>query len=233
MQKHIYSLVILSLLVATHVKANVLENFYLPRFYVGGDLQVRKMHFVNDFGGNALKDEYPEGNIYFGIKGNEYIGMESGFEFSKSHTRTVLLQPGSVLFGVQQEFLLRQNIVTKIRGLHTSLIGFIPLWEGGHESIKLLAAAGVVNLKIHIRNLITEIQNMPAAEPLFLSGSKNVLRLMTGIQYMYNCNIGFRANIRWENTAELKNIAPIGFYTPEKAKAKNSYVYGLGIVLSF
>jgi hypothetical protein len=221
---------IIPLCFATSVKAGM-EDFYCPQLYVGADAEVRKMKFDNNYGGNIYKDEYPQGNVYLGIKGNEYIGIEAGWEASRTRRRQVFLPAGSILFGLPQKFEARYNVIVRLRGLHTSLIGFFPVWQ--NPDFKLIMAIGVTNLKIKLENTITEIANTPFAADIKFGSSKNVLRLMTGVQYMFNNCFGIRANVRWENTSKFKNIEPIRFLSNETVRTKDSIIYGLGVVFQF
>lgn len=216
----------------TSVKASM-EDFYCPCFYIGADAQIRSMKFQEGFGSNVCKRDYPQGNFYLGIKGNEYIGIEGGFETSRSQTRSVFLPMGASLFGIPQPFDVQQNVVVRFQGIHTSLIGFFPVWED--KRFNLIVAAGVANLKIQIENTTTQVANIPFTRSITLSQSKNVLRLMTGAQFMFNTCFGVRANVRWENTSQFKTIAPINslFGSRSMAKAKNSFVYGLGFFIQY
>ena len=48
--------------------------------YVGFDAQVRRMSFKGGFGNNLLQHHSPQGNLYAGVKFNEYVGVEAGYE---------------------------------------------------------------------------------------------------------------------------------------------------------
>lgn len=223
---------IIALLYATSATA-YMDDFFWPSLYVGADAQVRHIPFEKDFGGNVLPKDYPQGNFYIGLKGNDYIGMEVGYEMSKTRTHSIFLPTNSILFGVKLPFNVRQNVVVRFKGLHASLVGFFPVFEDCN--LRLLASIGITNQKIRVESIFTEINNGP---PLGISGSRAVqssyvLRLMTGLQYMFTDYFGIRGNIRWENTAKLKNIAPIRLQSPCTVKAKDSIILGLGVVVQF
>jgi hypothetical protein len=78
MRKSYILTAILPLCFAQNIYAKI-DKFYLPEFYIGADAQVRNMRFEPNYGGNIYKREYPQSNVYIGVKGNEYIGIEAGF----------------------------------------------------------------------------------------------------------------------------------------------------------
>lgn len=209
-----------------------MDDFCCPEFYIGGDAQIRHITFERKFGGNMFKKNYPQPNFYIGLKGNEYIGLEVGYEFSRSHTRSVSVTAQDFLLGDQYPFTVRQNVIARFKGFHSTLVGFLPVCD--IDCLKVLVGIGIVNFRIKLESKLTHLDEEP--QPVLgvrLMESKYVLRLMTGLQYMITDHFGVRANIRWENTAKIKHISPIRQFSPSTAKANNSIVYGLGLLVQF
>lgn len=212
------------------------EEFYLPIFYIGADAQLRRLPFAKDFGGNVFKKNYPQANFYLGLKGNEFIGIEAGYEFSRSRSRKASLPANSILFGIPLNANAQLNNITRLKGLHASVVGYFPFPEC--ENLRFIAGLGILNMKIKLESVLMQLgrfHNVPAygGRPLRLSESKYIMRLMGGVQYMFTEYFGIRANIRWENTRKFKNILPVKNPSPEICRAKDSVVIGLGGVVEF
>lgn len=210
------------------------DDFCFPPLYMGVDAQIRHMPFKKNYGGNVLSQNYPQGNLYFGLKANNYIGMEIGYEFSRTRTRSIAVPPRSVLFGIAQPFETRQNLIVKFKSLHASLIGFFPCCFFD-ENLNILAGVGIAHDQMKIQGIVTSYANRtpPRKIGLNLVSSKYVLRLMTGVQYMFNDYLGVRANLRFENTSVFNNISPLRAQSICMAKAQNSIIFGLGAVFQF
>jgi hypothetical protein len=223
------------LLFATNASASSMKDFYWPDFYLGADAQVREIRLKPNYGGNFYKSrDYPQANVYFGIMGNEYIGIEAGYEASRGRTHTICVPKGAILFGKVHPVDGRYKTVARFRGFHSNVIGFLPIFDD--KRFKLLASVGFTNFQAKLENILIHTGNraVNAAGRGYLSQSKIVLRLMTGVQYMCSDAFGLRANVSWENTAQLSNIEPIrANISTIKAKARDSFMYGLGIFVKF
>ncbi len=212
-------------------QAHAQRECCLPTFYVGADAQVRITRFYKNYGGNFYKKEYPQANIYLGVKGNEYFGIESGTEVSTTRTHSAYIPVGSYVLGAPEEIDASIKTVVRFRTLHTSLIGIFPICED--SGFNILFAVGATNLKVRLENTLTQLGSTQVEKRLKLAQSRTVLRLMTGVQYMFNDCFGVRANVRWENTKQLKNIEPVRSMAPHIARIKDSFTYGLGFVIQF
>jgi hypothetical protein len=227
--------ILFSILLFTTSASASMKDFYWPDFYLGAGAQIRDIRFKPNYGGNVYKSrDYPQANVYFGIMGNDYIGIEAGYEASRGRTHTIYVPKGTVLFGRAHPADSRYKTVARFRGFHSSVIGFLPIFDD--KRFKLLASVGFTNFQAKLESILIQAGNraVNVAARGYLSQSKIVLRLMTGIQYMCTDDFGLRANVGWENTAQLSNIEPIRTHlSSTKAKAKNSFVYGLGIFVKF
>ncbi len=227
--------------------------------YAGIDAQMRHMPFQKNFGGNILKRRYPEGNVFAGMKFNDYVGIEAGYEFSKKQHSTKTHQVGEVVFGLPipppepelSSITYVSRASSKVNGFNLNLIGFLPiLCEEYHT--QLIGSVGIATLKTRIRNALTttsveliETILNPSGVPFttvkpdnsLYKKRKTLFRMTAGIQYMTNCFIGIRGLVTWENTAQLKTrgkeIETGQISVGDFAKPKKSLVYGLGVFRHF
>lgn len=210
-----------------------MKDFCWPDFYVGADVGIRDMKFQPAYGGSVYKShDYPQAGAYLGIMGNEYIGLEAGYEASRGRTHTTHLPAHTIFFGATFPSPLIMKTVARVRGFHSSIIGSLPVFD--NKDLKLIMSVGFSNLHIRLENTVTQIKASPVQIRGILCQSKIVLRLMTGLQYTCTDRLGIRANVRWENTARVRNIEAIrSNNSPFKARAKNSFGYGLGVFVNF
>lgn len=223
-------LIALPLFFATSVKAGM-GDFCLPSVYIGVDAQIRNMKLKRNYGGNLFHSDYPQANVFLGIKANDFIGVEAGYEVTHIKKHTTVLPTGAPLFGIPFTSDLTIDVKPRIRTFYTSLIGFFPVFDC--DNLKLIASIGVANIRLKLNNQLLAINNVPFRRNLTLAQSKNILRLMGGIQYVFADFLGIRATVRWEKTAQLSKLEPLGTPSPNIAKAQDSYVYGIGLFLQF
>lgn len=223
--------------------------------YAGVDAQMRRMHFQKNFGGNILKHRYPEGNIFAGVKFNDYVGIEAGYEFSKKQHSTKVHQVGDVVFGVpippvRPGFLSITNASrasSKLTGFNLNLMGFLPIFCKEYNT-QLIGSVGFVNLKSRTRNIITERDTFEIFNPdleiitetvTFNSQykkHKTILKYSAGIQWMATNCLGIRGLVTRENTAKLRargRDIQTGQILQEIAKLKNASIYSFGVFTTF
>ncbi len=68
--------------------------------YVGVDMQMRHMDFQDGYGDNLLSQHSPQRNLYAGLRLNDWIGAEIGYEATRTKTRNVTLHTGDIAAGV-------------------------------------------------------------------------------------------------------------------------------------
>lgn len=204
--------------------------------YVGLDAQVRRMDFKGGFGDNLLQHHSPQGNLYAGVKFNEYVGVEAGYETTSTRTRTSTLTTGDVAAGVPISPLVSPTIFKskmKIKGPHLDLVGFYSF--GRDIPVQLLGSVGVSFFKGTVERQTLQMGDPPVPGRIrTLSEHKAVLRLMGGLQYMWNCHLGARATLGLVKTGKLVIFSNDGAAgTAPEIKPKDSTVYGLGMFWVF
>lgn len=204
------------------------------RPYVGIDAEIRFMHFKDDFGGNLLPHRFFQGNGYGGILLNSHIAVEIGYEGILARTKTVTLHTGDLVNGVGlSSNLSPANFKSKIKlkGPHVDIVGFYYFYD--NSPLHLIGSIGAVNLKGTVFRQVTEFAGASVAINRSSSGSKTVLRLKGGLQYLYDDNWGVRATFGWVNTRKMTITANDGGRTSFYFKPKDSTVYDLGLFWRF
>lgn len=204
--------------------------------YIGVDAQVRRMDFKGGYGNNLLRHHSPQGNAYAGLKLNEWLGLEVGFESTITRSRLSTLTNGDLAAGTPIEALMSPSVFRskmKIKGPHVEVVGFYSFYEG--SPCQLLASVGASFLKGTIERQTLSSFNIPRSTVRTLSARKRILRLGAGLQYMLGKHLGARVTVGWENTSKMviysNDQRPCRFL-PE-IKPKNTAVGGLGLLWAF
>jgi len=224
-----------SLLAFNAAALNVRDHMDLVP-YIGADIQSRHMEFKKGYGDNITKKNYPQGNIYLGLKLNEYVGLEAGYERTKNvKTSKILLGSDMFLSTILQPgdptFATRINTRTKMSAFHASVVGFLPISE--EYRLQLIGALGIARMNL---NMAMEI---PIADlRRVFSRKKWVPKVGVGLQHMLTCQVGVRAMASWEGTGRgsksAQDIRPLNQSQSELvARVKNSLNLGLGIFYNF
>ncbi len=186
--------------------------------YVGADVQIRHVKFGHHFGNKRFKKNYPQANLFAGIKFCDFLGIELGYETTTNKSRTVTLGTPPI----------KTNSSARFRGPHADLVGFLPIFN--ECNLHLLGYVGIAHLKASLKQYDVLANGISPARTF--NKHKSVLRLGAGVQHMINDCWGVRALVGWEKTKfNLVQNQPAA--TPQRVKLKNSYSYGLGAFYSF
>jgi len=209
-------------------------NIHNP--YVGFDVQERRMAFKEGFGDNLLHRTSPQGNIYAGILLNEHVGVEAGYEATRTRSRTATLVAGELSGGVpipvgMSPATFRSNI--KIQGPHLGLVAYLPIceiccpfeWYGYIGAARFKATAERSTLAFG-----------PAGTPGLtrkLSARKTIVRAALGIQYKWTERVSLRGTVAWAGTRRIIIHANDTLNNPPEFKPMVSVAYGLGALWNF
>lgn len=204
--------------------------------YVGADVQSRNMEFKKGFGDNITKKNYPQGNVYVGLKLNQYVGLEAGYERTKNVKKTTNLVASDMFLGIplssaDPAFTTQVNTKTKISAFHASIVGFLPLSE--EYRLQLIGSLGIARTNL---NMVLEIPDSDLRAEF--SRKKWVPKIGVGLQHMLTCQMGIRAMAGWEGTApgskSVQDIRPLNAPQSQRtARIKNSFSAGLGLFYNF
>lgn len=228
-----------SLLAFGAVAGNLFEQCDLVP-YVGADAQWRHMEFKKGFGKDQTKSNYPQGNIYLGLKLNQYLGLEAGYERAKTLKRDTSALGSDVNFGAvfvpgAPNQLLQINTKTKLRAFHANVVGFLPICE--EYRLQLIGSLGIARVNINTSRNVISVDNIAltdteaASVQQVFSKKKWVPRIGIGLQHMLTCQLGVRAMANWEGTSmTLKTLDSLPVFS---ARTKNSLNLGLGLFYNF
>jgi len=208
--------------------------------YVGLDLEVKELRFKENGGKDLFAKRYPQGNIYAGIKFNENVGLELGYEQSAHKKKNKDVAPGENMIGAINTTTntFNRKFTSKINGFHVDVIGFFkPMAD--YET-QLFASIGLGLKQVKLKTEILGINGIAYADALKQSYDRNfkkrkaIMRAAVGVQHMVTDCVGLRATFGWENTARFKNLvskeAPSSTTQPS---LKNTINYGLGFFYTF
>lgn len=205
--------------------------------YIGGDLQYRYMNFKKNYGHNLFNHNFPQINLYAGVKLNPYFGVEAGWEAAMTRYRKTTLTAGEIATGITIPPALAPGLFknrVKVYGPHADLVGYYPLDEAC--KLELIGSLGFALLKGAFERRSISMNNVPSNTVRTFKPYKALLRLMGGLQYKYDDNWSVRTTIGWENTRRLASVANEGGNPngeiPE-VKPRDSFLASLGLVWRF
>ncbi len=217
-------------------------NNYYCQPYLGIDAQWRYTQPVNGFGSNLFKRHYLQGNLYFGLKLCDYLGVELGYEMTPTRTKTSTLNGGELSLGVPvtdpPEVHLSKS---RIKGWHVGLMGFYPVCNFLGNSlfrnpVELLAYVGTIRSHCYYQ----DVQVLEGSGPVNINNftrtfdqTRSLLRLGLGAQYTY-CTSGVRFMIGYESTKQFNNVSSQEFAlsSPKRLKLKDSWFISLGMFVT-
>ncbi len=205
--------------------------------YVGADAEWRHIGLQRGAGKNLFSHDYPQGNIYAGVKFNEYVGVEVGYEATERKTRTVTLGPGELTNAVNgivvpEGYTVSYNSTGQYKGPHADLMGFYPICDS--YRLSLIGLVGIANLKANFTRVLFNASGISTNVISTYMKKKAILRLGAGIQHMISEQWGVRAMVKWENTDKLTNIgSQIGANTSTVVGNNNSFIYSIGAFVKF
>lgn len=207
--------------------------------YLGADAEVRHMKWAPGLGDNLFKRDYPQGNVYGGLKLQDYIGVEAGYELTPTKTRQVSLPANAIVFGQPAPLINTRtlwNTRTQIKGWHADLLGFLPIFCEEYK-FSLIGGIGVTHAKLYqsaymVANSVDGPSN-PFETFNTISASKSVLRLSIGGQHMICEDYGVRALVGWLNTSKFGTLLVQEQPSLNAVNIKNSWQYGLGVFVKF
>lgn len=211
------------------------DNCWCFQPYVGLDAQGRHVEFTKGFGDNLFKQDYPQGNVYAGVKLMDWLGLEAGYEWTKRMHRTSSLGGGAVNLGNTVAGAISPVVYTskaKFDGWHANLVGFLPIMEDC--CTELFASVGVVHLRSFFERSLISVAGAPSTSIAHFRQSKTIARANLGVQAKIVDAFGIRASIGWENTSKIRPFATnTDALATTQVKMKDSFIYGLGIFYTF
>lgn len=202
--------------------------------YFGIEHQLRYMDHITGFGENIFNSKYHQHDIFGGIKINDFISLEIGYQTTNTRPRTSNISSASLGLPPLEppELHITKN---RLKGLHANIILHSILYEDEDSKLELLHSIGHSRLKIFYQDVIVHNaegpQNVFCSERIF-HGSKSLFKAGVGAQYILNNN-GIRFIIIHENTGRFKNFKPTYFNTNKSLSLKNSVILNAGIFFMF
>lgn len=214
--------------------------------YIGVDAGIQRGGFNKyETSQSNFKKSLPKANFFAGIKFNDYLGVEAGYEFSLNRGRNATFNVsnqedfmgigGSALglTGTQTSDVANKY---KISGFHFGVTGEYPI-SASHNPLSFIGYVGIKNTTLKTLSKIIDHPVSGSIGDIYkLKSTKNILRLSLGLQYMLRENIGIRLSSTWENTSKFSpeksyQFSPAAELASEKLK--NSMSYSLGVVFKF
>lgn len=209
-------------------------NFKLTP-YIGTDIGIKKLRFKPGYGDNLFEAELPFSNLFFGLKFNDYLGIEGGYESTLQRKKTTTLFRGEKNLGITLTADSAKYISKdKIYGWHIGVAGEYPLYNTRiNNTSSIIWYAGIKNTTTKlIRNRI-QLYGEDSYDYIVLNQNykKNIAKLAIGVKNFINKHFATRVLITWEQTSKIN---PFSIYTTSPtitAKLQNSISYSIGIII--
>jgi len=200
--------------------------------YVGVDAKWSKMGAQKGLGDTQVAKNYPQGDLFAGLKLNDWVGAEVGYESTTKKNRTVVTGSGQGFFGtsVTAGFPVSSTTKTRLAGFHANVVGFYPVLE--ECRVSLFASIGLARLKFSSDLNFDDVAPIGMEYRRFVK-RKWVPRVTAGVEHMLVENFGIRAMVSWEKTSTFRNIFSKTSSSPLYVAPKNTTSAGLGAFYSF
>lgn len=212
-------------------------NAYELKPYVGVDGQINRVKFKKGYGDNLFPKNYPQVNVYSGLKFKNNYSVEFGYIAAGLKSRYSVLRKGEgalgvPLPGIAEPAVFKSNL--KIQGCHFSVIN--SFLKDSWDHFRILGGIGLAFLKAEAcrESIEVGIPPMRVNSKRHFKKHKVVLRLMVAPEYKFKNSLGIRASVCFLNTSKITMKAdPIqGIFTPV-IRPKDSFVYSLGAFYEF
>lgn len=179
----------------------------------------------------------PQVNIYGGVKLNQFFGIEGGFTKSSKVKKTAYSGPGIREINnaplQPTRFVISENDIH----LHTAYIRLLGHYLIPKTNWEFIGGIGVSRLKITSNYMATATfagilspEEAAMNKRTFLS-KKSTPHLLIALQYQLSNKVKLRSTIGKELTGRLKYCLSTTNNSTKAVGYKNSYSYGLGLVI--
>jgi len=152
----------------------------------------------------VIRDNALGFDVFVGGYINDCWSVDVGYDWTTDNPKSTYIQPGGGMLGVVNTTATPFHVVGKfrIKAAHFDLNYFFPP--------KRMPISGIVSVGIAIVKSAVELAwthgVLQSAEVLFpVQGkTKAYPRVGVGVQGMFSEDYGFRAMLRWENTAKIR-----------------------------
>lgn len=221
---------------------------FLFKPYIAVDRAQRAVNMVSGYGQELFPARMSENDILIGFKVNDYFGVEGGWSFSETATRTALIQGATTQFGIPDiansdednpnnpnDILVTQNSL-RFRNINLDLVGYVPtiipcttiLLKVGVDISKITAISR--RLADNVGPLPTEAQS----DTLFVFSSRTVVpKISAGVQYQLLDSLALRGLFGYTLTSKFKNMVPKNRQSIGRISFKNNTMASLGLVFQF
>lgn len=203
------------------------------RPFAGVDFQGRHMDFDQNLGGNLFPHNYPQYDVYIGLRFLRYFGLSLGFEDSRTEDRTARFLEGDPFLGVVLPTGNGREThysEAKIKGRHLDLLGFYPICP--NLDIDVFASIGLVRNTLTLTDILIAIDDILLDEPIVRTydNRHTHARASLGIQKTFCDHVGIRGLVAWENTSRFEHLKPLENPAAiTNVNVDNSFIYGVGV----
>ena len=199
---------------ATPSLSQALPDLDLGSFHpvFGVDAQARRMEFQDGFGDNLWKQNYPQANLYAGLRFGSYFGLVVGHENSKTKTQTVNLDNSEIFLGEPAAAGAGSTTFrgsSDIKGTYAQLMGYYPI--PFLKATEVFLGVGAIHNKIRLERQTLVFNNAPLIGAAYRNyqESDTHAKVEVGIQKIICNHFGLRAVFGWEKTSAFENLKPV------------------------
>lgn len=179
---------------------------------LGIDVGVKRQSFNNAFGEQHFRQDYPESNLYFGVKFHPYVGMEVGYQSVYRQQRWQYYDEGFGVLGSSATLpggLEQRTFSSDVhgQGWNISLLGYWPVCP--KTKTELMLALGMAWQKLYYSTVVALDDNPATPLAMWDSDTRAMFRAGVGIRQMITKHFGSRLQVFWEDTSKLSATFPV------------------------
>lgn len=177
---------------------------------IGIDVGIKNQSFSSGFGKEHFRQNYPQTDLYFGMKFHPYVGIEGGYQTMYRLQREQYYPVGSSVLGssVPGMFYQRSFISTVDgQGWNLNLLGFWPICP--RTKTELMLTLGLVWEKFHYGTLAITALNPSTPLAMWDSSDRTLFKIGVGARQMITKHFGARLQVFWEETSKLDAEFPV------------------------
>ena len=158
-----YKLIINGLLSSTILLSSTNSYANMPKLnltpYGGVDVGMQNFGFKAGYGDNLFKKQLPKGNLFAGVKFNDYFGIEGGYESTIDKKKDATVNGNNLFLGTNPIDVLAINpgetakfsTRTKIYGWHISITGDYPIYfNSKNKKLSIIGTIGIKKTKVKL-----------------------------------------------------------------------------------
>lgn len=199
--------------------------------YLGVDASVRYFNHDHTFGNNVFYRNYPEADIYLGLRFNEFFAIEGGYKATITQTKTTSVGSGQVVNVSVVDPPEIHRGVSNFKAWFGQLVGFYPVCDS--YCVYLFGSVGLSHMTLFAQDKVVQDRLTAFFNDVNVRSfrtNKVIPNLGTGLQFQIDGRSSIRLGVKWENTSQFSNVVA-DENVNARLSLKDSVIFSLGFII--